>query len=171
MPTKSSSAILDFRFLHSGSVLGASTTVRRTQLLHRIRLARSCADDWFRRNQRRTLGNQVPEKAPIAWSELGLFSGDEELSEPLSFQIERTEPKKDGSFLVYVRFSGGSPADKPWTWEVAARVVKENDHLAIDDVIYLKANKIHTEYRLSEVLAEGCDGPRWVGQAQRQEVK
>lgn len=125
-------------------------------LSHRINLAHSCQDDWIRQNKGRVV------KAPLAWAEAGLFSGANELADPLSFKLERTEPEQDGSFLAYVRLSGGSPPDKPWTWEVAARVVKEDGHAAIDDVIYLKGQEIDAEYRLSDVLATGCNGGRWV---------
>jgi hypothetical protein len=132
-------------------------------LRYRIEMARSCADDWLRQNQRRKLRNQVPEKAPIAWSELGFFSGDEELSEPSSFQIERIESNQDGSFRVHVKLTESTPNEKPWSWEVAVQVVMENKRRVIDDVSYLKGQEVHTENRLSEVLKDGCDGPHWVG--------
>jgi hypothetical protein len=132
-------------------------------LRYRIEMARSCADDWLRQNQRRKLRNQAPEKAPIAWSELGFFSGDEELSEPSSFQIQRIESNQDGSFRAYVNLTESTPNEKPWSWEVALEVGMENKRLIIDDVIYLKGEEVHTESRLSEVLKDGCDGSHWVG--------
>ena len=107
--------------------------------------------------------NQVPEKAPIAWSELGLFSGAEELSEPSSFQVERAEAKPDGSVQVYVKLTEAPPNEKSWSWEVAVRVVMEDKHPLVDDVIYLKGEDVDAEYRLSEVLAMGCNAGRWVG--------
>ena len=33
----------------------------------------------------------------------------------------------------------------------------------IDDIVYLKGGDVRTEYRLSELLTEGCDGSHWVG--------
>jgi hypothetical protein len=33
----------------------------------------------------------------------------------------------------------------------------------IDDIVYLKGDDVPTEYRLSELLTEGCNGPHWVG--------
>ncbi len=134
-------------------------------LLHRIDLADDCARDWVRQDQERMLGkDQVPEKAPFGWAESGLFSGAYERTEPLTFQIERTESEEDGSIRVYVSLSGGAPNEKSWIWEVAARVARENGGYAIDDVIYLKDEERNTEDRLSEVLANGCDGTHWVGQ-------
>jgi len=132
-------------------------------LVRKIKLARSCQDDWVRQSQGRMLTNQVPEKSPVAWAETGFFSGANELSEPLSFRIERTKLQKDGSFLVYVNLRGGAPPEKPWNWEVAVRVLKEDEYPVIDGVIYLKGQEVDIEYRLSQLLVEGCDGPRWVG--------
>ena len=126
-------------------------------LLREIGLARSCQSDWARQ----TKGQMVKE--PFAWGEYGFFSGDEELSEPSSFQISRTESNQDGSFRVYVRLSENAPNEKPWSWEVAVLVVKENKRFVIDDVIYLKEEAVGTENRLSEKLKRGCDGPHWVG--------
>jgi hypothetical protein len=63
-------------------------------LIRRITLARSCENDWFRQNK----GKMIKE--PFAWGETGFFSGAEELSEPSSFQVQRTEANHDGSFLV-----------------------------------------------------------------------
>ena len=126
-------------------------------LLHKIDLATACSRDWVRQNQGQIL------KAPFGWAESGLFSGANERTDPLTFQIERTELEKDGSFLVYVRLGGGAPPDKPWTWEVAVRVVKKNEYPVVDDVIYLKDKDQDFEYRLSDSLMYGCDGPRWVG--------
>lgn len=131
-------------------------------LLHKIDLANACSRDWIRQNQGRIL------KAPFGWSESGLFSGANERTDPLTFQIKRTELEKDGSFLVYVRLSGGAPPEKPWFWEIAAHVVKENEHPVIDDVIYLKDKEQDFDYRLSESLGDGCDGPRWVGEGGHQ---
>ena len=44
--------------------------------------------------------------------------------------------------------------------------MQENSRLVVDDVIYLKDEKDESsvDYRLSEALSGGCDGPRWVGE-------
>ncbi|MGD0901352.1 MAG: hypothetical protein ABR924_00295 [Terracidiphilus sp.] len=135
-------------------------------LLHRIDLAEACFGDWNR---------QYPDlnlKPDFAWFESGLFSGDDEQAEPRGFQIERTESQKNGSFRVYVRLTYGSPPVKPWIWQVAAIVVQENGHFAIDDVIYLKEGpegRRLVDSRLSEYLSQGCDGARWVGYGNQQD--
>ena len=128
-------------------------------LLHRIDLAIACGKDWYRQHPGPTL------KPPFAWLESGLFSGQDERTEPNAFVTEKTEPEKDGSFRVrvYVKLNGGTPPEKPWVWQVAAVVVRENGHFVIDDVIYLKDKYNPVDSRLSEVLSGGCDGPRWVG--------
>jgi hypothetical protein len=126
-------------------------------LLHRIDLAIKCGADW-------SLQNPDPNLKPeIGWLELGLFSGGDEQAEPRAFQIEETELGKDGSFIVYVKLMGGTPLEKPSTWRVAAVVLRENGHSVLDDVLFLKDSDREVDSRLSEVLAAGCDGPRWVG--------
>lgn len=126
-------------------------------LFQRIETDRSCQFDWVRQNQGRV------EKEPFAWGETGLFSGDEDLSEPSKFQIDRTERNRDGSVDVYLKLSRSAPREKPWNWDVAVRVVMEKGYPVVDDIVYLKGEEVHAEYRLSEILAQGCDGPRWVG--------
>ena len=126
-------------------------------LLHRIDVAVACAADYDR---------QYPDpnlKPPFAWLESGLFSGDDEQASPRAFDIERTQSEKDGSFRVYVRLTWGTPPERPLIWRVAAIVVREDGHFAVDDVIYLKDESRVVDSRLSEYLSAGCDGPRWVG--------
>lgn len=50
-------------------------------------------------------------------------------------------------------------------WHVAPIVVRENGRLVVDDVIYLKDATLNlkADWRLSQSLSNGCDGPRWVG--------
>jgi hypothetical protein len=125
-------------------------------LLHRIDLAIACSKDEAR---------QQPDphlKPAIAWLEAGLFSGDDEQASPRAFRVERTLPQKHGSFRVIVKLTWGTSAN-PWIWHVAAIVVREDSHFAIDDVIYLRDKDRDKESSLSEYLSTGCDGPRWVG--------
>lgn len=126
-------------------------------LIHNIALARSCQKDWVRQNQ----GKMIKE--PFAWGETGFFSGAEELSEPSSFQIERTESNQDGSLSVYVKLTETPLNDKSWSWDVAVQVRMDGRQSVIDDVVYLKGDDVRTESRLSEILKEGCNGPHWVG--------
>lgn len=131
------------------------------QLLHRIDLAQACARDWVRQDQKRMLmDNQVPEKAPFGWAESGLFSGADERTEPDAFVVERTESEKDGSTHVYVRLILSS--SPPEAWKVAAVLVREDGHFAVDDVIYLKDKGDTRDVWLSKLLSDGCDGSRWV---------
>lgn len=126
-------------------------------LLHRIGLALDCGADWDR---------QFPDpnlKPEIGWLELGLFSGGDDELELRAFQVEKAQSEKDGSSRVYVRLTWGYPSERPWTTGVAATVVRENDHVVIDEVTYLKDKPEDTESRLSDALSFGCDGARWVG--------
>ena len=56
-----------------------------------------------------------------------------------------------------------------WDWRVAAVVLREDGHYVVDDVIYIndstydKPEDKPADRRLSEYLAAGCDGPRWIG--------
>ena len=127
-------------------------------LLHRIDLAIACGADWSRQNPDPDL------KPPIGWLELGIFSGGDEKASPGDFQIERAQAEKDGSFRVDVKLTF-KPSDGPGSWRVEAVVVRENGRLVVDDVIYLKDKDRDVEYRLSESLGYGCDGPRWVGRS------
>jgi hypothetical protein len=76
-------------------------------LLHRIDLARACERDYYRRHQNPNL------KPPIDWLEFGLFTGGNENVSPRTFDIERTQSEKDGSFRVNVRLTWGR-SPKPW---------------------------------------------------------
>jgi hypothetical protein len=126
-------------------------------LLHRIDLALACEDDYYRQHQ------NPKEKPQVEWLEFGLFTGGNEKVSPSAFDVERTQSEKDGSSRVHLRLTWGTPS-KPWIWRVVAVVVQENGHSVIDDVIFLKDKNLDdVESRLSETLASGCNGPRWVG--------
>jgi hypothetical protein len=125
-------------------------------LLHRIDLAVACEADEARQHPEPSL------KPEVAWLESGLFSGANERTSPRTFRIERAQQERDGSFRVYVRLTWGASAN-PWIWHVAAVVVRENGRFVVDEVIFLKDESQDVEYRLSETLASGCDGGRWVG--------
>ena len=67
-------------------------------------------------------------------------------------------------FAVYVSLKREDRPEDTDIWRVAAILVRENGHFAsVDDVIWLKDNPQELEVRLSEYLAQGCDGPHWVG--------
>jgi hypothetical protein len=126
-------------------------------LLNRITQARACGDDWFR------LHPQNDIKAPLAWLEFGLFSGADDRSGPHTFQIEKAKSQEDSSIRVKVRLTEGVPSEKPWTWEVAAIVIREDGRFVINDVVFLKDEDVDIETQLSEILKRGCDGSHWVG--------
>ena len=112
------------------------------------------------------LTDPYPNKAPFGVYESGIFSGGNEQTEPRTFHIKRTVSDKDGSIRVYVGLTLGKPhTESWWAWKVAVILVRENSRLVVEDVIYLKdeSRKDDVDYRLSQALSAGCDGPRWVG--------
>ena len=130
-------------------------------MLHRIDLARACEDDYYRRHREPDL------KPEIEWLEFGLFTGGLERAGPRGFHVLETESAKDGSFRVTVELFiiFGMPANPdPLVWHVAAIMVREDGKFVVNDVIFLKDySTLEDEFRLSQVLKAGCNGPRWVG--------
>jgi hypothetical protein len=132
-------------------------------LLHRVDLARACSADRDRKSP-------DPQLTAGIVSNYGLFSGEGVEAAPQAFQIEKTEPEKDGSVRVYVSLTWEKPPQRSWTWRVAAVVLKENSHFVIDEVIHLDDHIYDREEdrrdkRLSDYLSAGCNGPRWGGHA------
>ena len=126
-------------------------------LLHRIDLALLCEDEYYRRY------HKPNEKPQIEWLEFGLFTGGNEKVSPRTFDIEKTVSAQNDSFRVHVKLTWG-PTTTPWIWRVEAKVLREDGHFVVDDVVFLKdENTEEVESRLSEVLASGCDGRHWVG--------
>jgi len=125
-------------------------------LMHRIDDYSACMAD-----QERRFG--APDLKPPGLIEFGIFSGSTEEADPRSFRVEKAEPRKDGSVRVYVRFRWGKPPEKPHSWRVADVFIEEDGRHLLDDVIFLKDENHPEEMRLSKLLAEDCDGPRWVG--------
>src|ERR1700727_3856143 len=82
-------------------------------LHHRFELSDACFNDWKRQNPDPSL------KPSIGLFENGIFSGGDVKADPKSFQIEKTEPEKNGSSRVYVKLTWGDPPDKPVVWYVA----------------------------------------------------
>jgi len=134
-------------------------------LLRQIDLAHACEDDYYRYHKDPNL------KPPIEWLEFGLFTGGMENAAPGAFRVLGTESEKDGSFRVYVELiiMYGLPAHpEPSVWYVATRVVRGNCKFVVDDVVFLKDySTLEDEFRLSQVLKAGCNGPRWVGRGDR----
>jgi hypothetical protein len=125
-------------------------------LMKRVDDYSACMDD-----QDRRFG--APDLKPPGLIEFGIFSGSTEEADPRSYRVERAEQRKDGSVLVYVRFRWGKPPEKPYFWRVADVFIQEDGRYLLDDVIFLKDENHPEKVRLSKLLAEDCDGPRWVG--------
>jgi hypothetical protein len=125
-------------------------------LRHRFDDSTACYADWVRQNPGTT------DKPPFGKLEMGVYSGGVERSGPQTFQIEKTEAREGGSSRVYVKLTYAEPTFK-LVWRVAAVVVRENGRPVLDDVIYLQDENNPEEYRLSGVLSDGCNGPRWTG--------
>jgi hypothetical protein len=129
-------------------------------LLHRIDVFNACVADYFRQH------SDPNVKAPFGVFESGIFSGADERTGPRTFHIERTESEKDGSFRVDVKLTYG-PSDGPGSWHVAPLLVRENGRLVVDDVVFIKDElPIYppgVDWRLSQSLSSGCDGPHFVG--------
>jgi hypothetical protein len=126
-------------------------------LLRRFDDNTACLGDWYRQNPGTT------DKPPFGQLEMGVYSGSDEESNPQTFNIEKTESRKDGSSRVYVKLTYAEPAFK-LLWYVAAVVVRENGQPVVDDVIYLRDKDNPDEGRLSQVLAgSGCKEPRYRG--------
>ena len=92
-----------------------------------------------------------------------MFTGNDLRAEPEAFHIERVQAEKDGSIHVYVKLTHEEPGGSPWTWQVAAILMREGGHYVVDDVIYLKDRPGDVDVRLSDYLSQGCDGPHWAG--------
>jgi hypothetical protein len=132
-------------------------------LLHRFDLARACSVDWDR-------SNPDPYSRARAVPSYQLFSG-EEGGKPGTFQIQKALPAQDGSSRVYVELRDNQkPPYRPYTWRVAAVVVRDNGRSVLDDVIYINDADYRgtgetkpPNRRLSEYLSAGCNGPHWIG--------
>lgn len=151
------------------------------KLIQRLETTRACESDQMRqlRLEEEKLRREHPDEAkmialkPSTWDEDGLFSGGNEEGIPASAIIDRTESQNDGSSHVYVKltyhtFETGRhphPADT-FSWSVAAVVISEEGHYLVNDVLFFKENSTEIETRLSEMLLQGCDGPKWIGYSQ-----
>ena len=128
-------------------------------LRHRIDQTAACEADFFRQYP------QTDMKPSFGWLELGLFTGDGENAGPSAFQIKRTQQQEDGAVRVTVMLTHAESDYRPWTWQVAAILQREDGHFVVNDVIYLKDKNNRADVRLSKRLSEGCNGPHWVGES------
>ena len=88
---------------------------------------------------------------------------------PISFQVEKTVPQKDGSLRVFVKLTFKLPKYPPWSQRVAAVMTQESGQFLVDDVIYINDSVWDdpkdepADRRLSGYLSAGCDGASWSG--------
>ncbi len=119
-------------------------------LRHGFDVDDACFDRWRR-------ANPDPDLKPgIGLLEFGVFSGGVDDTEPQSFQVEKVEPGKDGSYRADVKLTR-SEASAKQTWHVVAVVIFEDGRAVVDDVLYLKQDD-RAETRLSGILARDCKG-------------
>jgi hypothetical protein len=134
-------------------------------LIHRLETAQACEDSYFQQHA------GEDGKPGFNWLEVNLFSGGNEQAIPSSAVVERTVTQKEGSLRVYVRLTykesfetygkPPNPANK-FNWRVAPKVVLQQGHPVVDDVLFFKDDSTQVDSRLSDSFT-GCDGPRWVG--------
>lgn len=125
----------------------------------------ACQADWTRQQPKGSTN-----KPPFV--ECCLFS-DTADGMPTSFTLGPTEVLRDGRYQIAVDFvhketaaTYGDPK-RPLgviKWRDAAIVTKEDDHFAIDDVVYDVDTASRGDGRLSKSF-QGCRGRRWVGGA------
>lgn len=123
------------------------------KMLHGFDLAKACFDGWRRENPDPNL------KPSVGLIELGIFSGGSEESAPQTFNIEKIESRKDGSYRVRVKLIWEDASNK-LAWHIVAIVVRENGRPVVDDMLYLKGNDRDVEWRLSKLMMRGCKGYR-----------
>jgi hypothetical protein len=90
-----------------------------------------------------------------------MFSGANERTSPGQFHIESIRKAKDGTFQVVVGLAYRA-VDGSGSWRVTDRVIREEGHFVIDDVLFPK-DGTEVGFTLTDTLSEGCNGARWVG--------
>jgi hypothetical protein len=133
-------------------------------LLHKFDLAKACSVDWDR-------SNPDPKLKEDMASAFGIFSGQFGSPEPNSFRVQKRLLGRSGSSRVYVELTRPRPPSTySWIWRVATIVIREEGHLAIDDVIYINDSQYEgtgetkpPSRRLSGYLSAGCNGEYWIG--------
>jgi hypothetical protein len=167
-----------------GSDKSAIWPLLSKRLIQDLETARACEADGIRQTEKEEakLRREHPDQAkmislkPPTWDENGLFSGGNEEGVPARAIITKVAPQADGSFRVYVRLTyketfetygrRPNPADT-FSWSVAAVVTSENAHYVVDDVVFFSDDSKKIETRLAQMLTQGCDGLKWIGNAGR----
>ena len=104
-------------------------------------------------------------KPGFRWLELGLFSGDGENADQALSRSKERNHRRTGLFGL---------CDVTCRVQRAALDVAGCSHRAaggwyyvVNDVNYLKDKNNPADVRLSKLLSDGCNGPRWVGEGTR----
>lgn len=144
------------------------------RLAEQLQTAQACEEDYLRQHQ------PIDGAPKPTWMKSGLFSGDGERAWPISEAVERKEPQKDGSYLVYVflvhKYTGRGIAyfhfngHRAQGWHVVATVVSENGRFVVDDVRLIDSDSTEgPSHPLSDVFV-GCEGPHWIGTGRDEQV-
>ena len=135
------------------------------RLIQKLDEAQVCTDDYYRQMIDKS------SKPGFAWLESGLFSGANEEAIPSAAVVERTKPRKDGSFHVYVRLTykeSFETYDRPpnpantFQWRVVAVVLSQGGRFVVDDVLLFEDDSTRIASRLTHSFT-GCDGTHWTG--------
>lgn len=131
------------------------------RLNQQLEAAQACQDDYRRQHPKTDIAPKP------AWLRTGLFTGDSKRAVPLYGLVTKKEPRKDGSFdvyvnLTYVKVPGFVPDHTQWN--IIATVVPEGNRFVVDDVrLFDGLDTDGPSHLLSETFA-GCAGPKWTGE-------
>jgi len=124
----------------------------------------ACDRDWVRQHPDANVPPYILK--PPGFYEVGLFSGGDEAGYINGAVAGTARAQTDGSYLVYVELwsylDGGLLSlrtDKAYRWRVAARVISENGHFVVDDILFLKGELDNDKsVYVSKMITAGCRG-------------
>ncbi|MBZ5641627.1 MAG: hypothetical protein LAO19_02605 [Acidobacteriia bacterium] len=136
-----------------------------TRLRKQLQDAQACQDDYLHQSPTSDR-NQKP-----MWFNVGLFSGEGELTAPGAELIDHEEQKDDGSVHVIVWLSrkgfvvpkSATSASSWRNWHVSVAVRAEDGRFAVDDVRIFDGLSADSPSHLLTDSFAGCNGARWVG--------
>jgi hypothetical protein len=150
----------------TGADRAAFAPLLSARLTRQLAAGAACEADYFRQHPAND-----QEKPEFYWLELGLFSGGTEMAIPAEVSVGKSEPRRDGSFRVPVRFTyrdtfetyGRTPDPRnTFQWRGVVTVVKEKGRYLIDDISLREPHTNSQSIRLSEVFT-GCKAGKWIG--------
>jgi hypothetical protein len=123
----------------------------------------ACDDDWLRQHPNANVPPYILK--PPGFSEVGLFSGGDELGYISGAKVKSFVEQADGSYLVRVQiwsyFDGGLPelrTKKIYRWQVGVRVISENGRNVVDDIFFFKNVFNDKSVYVSRMIKSGCNG-------------